>query len=111
MTPGRSLPPKTIGPFDRAHRVDGAPRHNLPEPLTRLMIGRPWQMIGDVLERAIDAAVIEAENAGAAKDANIGQRRQFGFDPFGPFGPAQAVDRCDIRREAGRRDENPLRKG
>ena len=70
--------------LDRAHGIDATPRHDLPEPLARLMFGWARQMIGHAFDRAVGAAVIDAEHTGAAQDPDFGQRRQFGFGTIGP---------------------------
>ena len=56
-------------------------------------------MIVDPLERAVGAAVIDAEQRGPAHDADIGQRLEFGKRAGDPFGCRHAVDRAAIAQQ------------
>ncbi len=88
-------------PLERACRDDRALRHDAPEPLARLVLGRHRQMVVDALERRIRAVVEDAGHRGARHDADIGHGAQFG-DRAGRPSPSPACRRSCRRRESSR---------
>ena len=56
-------------------------------------------MIVDPLERAVGAAVIDAEHGGPAQDADVRHRRELGLGRLRPLRARPAVDRAPLGEE------------
>ena len=86
MTPGRSLPPNTIGRSIAPAASTARLATIRQQPLARLDArGGTGHMIVDALDRAVGAAVVDAEHGGAAHDAHIGQAVELGLDVARPI--------------------------
>ena len=96
---GRVVAGKDDRPLDGAGCDDAALGDDPPQPLPHLVLGRGGDVVVDALERAIGAAVIDAEQRGAAHDADIGQRRQLGQRAGNPLGCRHAVDRAAVAEQ------------
>ena len=79
-------------PLERAGGQHRALGDDAPEPLARLMQRRRRKMIRDALQRAIDAAVVDAEYRRSPENPNVAERRQFPRRIRDPLDARPSVD-------------------
>ena len=102
---GRVVAGKDDRPFDGAGRNDAALRHDPPQALAHLVLGRRGQVVVDPLDRAIGAAVVDAEQCRAGHDADIGHISQFSQCSRQPFACCNTIDRAAVRQQAAAGDK------
>ena len=98
-------------PLDRAGGQHAPPGHDLPEALARQVRRRLGQMVADPLDRAVGAAVVDAEHRGAPQDADVRQARRVRPPRSQPTRAPAGRRSRPARPAAGRRARNPPRTG
>ena len=107
---GQIVAGKGDAALDGAGGKHGALRHDAPGALARLMLRRHRHMIGDALDRAIGAAVIDAVDRGARHEPHVVEASRARRGPRAPT-PMQACRQWRAAQtRAGRRARNPPRR-
>ena len=86
-------------PFQRAGGKDRSPGLDAPAALARQMRRRLRQMVGDPLDRAVNAVVVEAEHGGARHDPHLRQAFELGQRRGEPFEGRLAADLALFRQK------------